>query len=71
MFPNLKNNALNIGAKNDEAVKKALSQHKIKLFAEDVGGLHWVSLMTLEKLKHQPRTTAVTEITTMAEIKEK
>jgi chemotaxis protein CheD len=40
MFPNLKNNALNIGAKNIEAVKEALSQHKIKLLAEDVGGQH-------------------------------
>ena len=41
MFPNLKNNALNIGAKNIEAVKEALSEHKIKLLAEDVGGQTW------------------------------
>ena len=40
MFPNLKNNALNIGAKNIEAVKEALSENKIKLLAEDVGGSH-------------------------------
>jgi len=40
MFPNLKNNALNIGAKNVEAVKLALAQHKIKLISEDVGGSH-------------------------------
>ncbi len=40
MFPNLKNNALNIGAKNVDAVKEALSKHKIKLLAEDVGGSH-------------------------------
>jgi chemotaxis protein CheD len=38
MFPNLKNNALNIGAKNIDAVKDALNQHGIKLLAEDVGG---------------------------------
>jgi chemotaxis protein CheD len=38
MFPNLKNNALNIGAKNIDAVKVALVQHGIKLLAEDVGG---------------------------------
>jgi chemotaxis protein CheD len=38
MFPNLKNNALNIGAKNIDAVKEALNQHGIKLLAEDVGG---------------------------------
>lgn len=40
MFPNMKNNALNIGAKNVEAVKEALKEHKIKLIAEDVGGSH-------------------------------
>jgi chemotaxis protein CheD len=40
MFPNMKNNALNIGAKNVEAVKEALKEHKIKLLAEDVGGSH-------------------------------
>jgi chemotaxis protein CheD len=40
MFPNLKNNALNIGAKNVEAVKQTLCQHKIKLIGEDVGGSH-------------------------------
>ncbi|MCX8151003.1 MAG: chemotaxis protein CheD [Candidatus Bathyarchaeota archaeon] len=38
MFPNM--NALNIGAKNVEAVKEALAQHKIRLIAEDVGGSH-------------------------------
>jgi chemotaxis protein CheD len=38
MFPNLKNNALNIGAKNIDAVKATLTQHGIKLLAEDVGG---------------------------------
>lgn len=40
MFPNLKNNALNIGAKNVEAVKQTLCQHNIKLIGEDVGGSH-------------------------------
>jgi len=38
MFPSLKNNALNIGAKNIDAVKAALDRHGIKLLAEDVGG---------------------------------
>lgn len=38
MFPNLKNNTLNIGAKNIDAVKNALNQHKISLLGEDVGG---------------------------------
>jgi chemotaxis protein CheD len=38
MFPTLKNNALNIGAKNIDAVKAALSQHRIRLISEDVGG---------------------------------
>lgn len=38
MFPNM--NALNIGAKNVEAVKEALAKHKIRLVAEDVGGSH-------------------------------
>jgi chemotaxis protein CheD len=38
MFPNM--NALNIGAKNVDAVKAALAQHKIRLIAEDVGGSH-------------------------------
>ncbi len=36
MFPTM--NALNIGAKNVDAVKVALAQHKIGLVAEDVGG---------------------------------
>lgn len=40
MFPNLKNNALNIGAKNVDAVKQKLTQHKIKLISEDVGDSH-------------------------------
>jgi len=31
-------NALNIGAKNIEAVKVALAKHKIRLTGEDVGG---------------------------------
>ncbi len=38
MFPNLKNNALNIGAKNIDAVKNALNQQNIRLLGEDVGG---------------------------------
>jgi chemotaxis protein CheD len=38
MFPNLKNNMLNIGAKNYDAVKIALDKHNIRLIAEDVGG---------------------------------
>ncbi len=38
MFPTLKNNSINIGAKNVEAIKTALATHKIKLLAEDVGG---------------------------------
>jgi len=38
MFPNI--NALNIGAKNVEAVKEALAENKIRLIAEDVGGSH-------------------------------
>ena len=38
MFPNM--NALDIGAKNIEAVKAALANHKIRLVAEDVGGSH-------------------------------
>ncbi len=37
MFPTM--NALNIGLKNIDAVKAALAQHKIKLVAEDVGGI--------------------------------
>ncbi|XHH07899.1 MAG: chemotaxis protein CheD [Candidatus Bathyarchaeia archaeon] len=40
MFPTLKNNALNIGAKNVDAVKAALNQHNIRLISEDVGGQH-------------------------------
>ncbi|MGD6934905.1 MAG: chemotaxis protein CheD [Candidatus Bathyarchaeia archaeon] len=40
MFPTLKNNALNIGAKNIDAVKVALNQHNIRLISEDVGGQH-------------------------------
>ncbi len=36
MFPNM--NCLNIGAKNIEATKAILAEHKIKLLAEDVGG---------------------------------
>jgi chemotaxis protein CheD len=38
MFPSLKNNMLNIGAKNIDAVKIALNKDKIKLIAEDIGG---------------------------------
>jgi chemotaxis protein CheD len=38
MFPNM--NGLNIGAKNIEAVKVSLVEHKIRLIAEDVGGSH-------------------------------
>jgi chemotaxis protein CheD len=38
MFPNM--NALNIGEKNIQAVKAALTAHKIRLLAEDVGGTH-------------------------------
>jgi chemotaxis protein CheD len=38
MFPTLKNNSLNIGAKNIDAVKAALRQHNVHLIGEDVGG---------------------------------
>ena len=38
MFPNLKSGALNIGAKNVDAVKKRLAEKGIKLLAEDVMG---------------------------------
>ncbi len=38
MFPNLKNNTLNIGAKNIDAVKIALNKDGIRLLGEDVGG---------------------------------
>ncbi len=38
MFPSLKNNTLNIGQRNVEAVKERLAAHKIRLLAEDVGG---------------------------------
>ena len=38
MFPNLKSNSLNIGEKNVDAVKEALSEKGIKLLAEDVMG---------------------------------
>jgi chemotaxis protein CheD len=38
MFPNM--NALDIGAKNIQAVKATLADHKIRLVAEDVGGSH-------------------------------
>ena len=40
MFPNLKANSLNIGEKNVEAVKEALSEKGIKLLAEDVKGTY-------------------------------
>jgi chemotaxis protein CheD len=40
MFPNLKSNSLNIGEKNVEAVKDALSETGIKLLAEDVKGVY-------------------------------
>jgi chemotaxis protein CheD len=38
MFPNLKSNTMNIGMKNVEAVKEALTEHGIKLLSEDVTG---------------------------------
>jgi len=40
MFPSMKDNSLNIGAKNVAAVKSALANSKFKLIAEDVGGAH-------------------------------
>jgi chemotaxis protein CheD len=40
MFPSMKDNSLNIGAKNVEAVKNALANNKFKLIAEDIGGEH-------------------------------
>ncbi|MDG6223414.1 MAG: chemotaxis protein CheD [Candidatus Bathyarchaeota archaeon] len=39
MFPNLNSNTMNIGTKNVEAVKQALTEHGIKLLAEDVTGI--------------------------------
>ena len=38
MFPNLNSNSMNIGMKNVEAVKQALTEHGIKLLSEDVTG---------------------------------
>jgi chemotaxis protein CheD len=40
MFPNTGANGLDIGAKNVRAVKATLTQHKIRLVGEDVGGSH-------------------------------
>jgi chemotaxis protein CheD len=40
MFPNLKGNTMNIGLKNVEAVKEALTANRVKLIAEDVRGNH-------------------------------
>ena len=40
MFPNTDADGLNIGAKNVRAVKTALTNHKIRLIGEDVGGSH-------------------------------
>ncbi len=40
MFANLGTNHLDIGGKNVRAVKTALAEYKIRLAAEDVGGLH-------------------------------
>ncbi len=40
MFPSMKDNSLNIGAKKIAAVKSALANSKFKLIAEDVGGAH-------------------------------
>ena len=40
MFANTCANDLDIGAKNVQAVKTALTQHKIRLVGEDVGGSH-------------------------------
>ena len=40
MFPNLKANTLNIGEKNVDAVKEALTEKGIKLLAEDVKGTY-------------------------------
>jgi chemotaxis protein CheD len=40
MFPNLKANSLNIGEKNVDAVKDALTEKGIKLLAEDVKGTY-------------------------------
>lgn len=40
MFANTSANNLDIGAKNVRATKAALTQHKIRLVGEDVGGCH-------------------------------
>jgi chemotaxis protein CheD len=40
MFPNLKSDTLKIGMKNVEAVKQVLTEHRIRLLAEDVQGTH-------------------------------
>lgn len=40
MFANLNSDKLDIGGKNVRAVKSVLSDHRIRLVAEDVGGLH-------------------------------
>jgi len=40
MFANTCSGNLNIGAKNVQATKNALVEHKIRLVGEDVGGIH-------------------------------
>ena len=40
MFANLNSNNLDIGGKNIRAVRTVLSENKIRLVGEDVGGLH-------------------------------
>ena len=40
MFANFSANRLDIGAKNVKAVKASLTEHKIRLEGEDVGGVH-------------------------------
>lgn len=40
MFPELKSDALNIGLKNVDAVKKALAAKGVRLIAEDVRGIY-------------------------------
>ena len=40
MFANTGANGLDIGTKNVQAVRNALTQHKIRLVGEDVGGSH-------------------------------